>query len=68
MGAFCNYDNNFDNKAIYGNLYNWYAVHDSRNIAPDGWHVPTDAEWQTLVDFLGGNTLAGGKMKSTGLN
>lgn len=65
-GAFCNYDNDFNNKAIYGNLYNWHAVTDGRNIAPVGWHVPTDDEWQTLIDYLGGNTLAGGKMKTTG--
>lgn len=65
-GAFCYYDNDYNNAKIYGNLYNWYAVHDSRNIAPAGWHVPTDDEWQTLVDYLGGDTIAGGKMKSAG--
>jgi len=47
-------------------LYNWYAVTDSRNIAPAGWHVPSDAEWQTLVDYLGGDAVAGGKMKEAG--
>jgi len=65
-GAYCYYDNNFSNAGIYGNLYNWRAVNDSRNIAPVGWHVSTDADWQKLVDYLGGNTLAGGKMKSMG--
>ncbi len=65
-GAYCEYDNNIGNVATYGRLYNWYAVDDSRSIAPDGWHVPTDAEWQTLVDYLGGGTVAGGKMKETG--
>ncbi len=50
----------------HGYLYNWYAAVDSRNIAPEGWHIPTDAEWQTLVDYLGGGNVAGGKMKETG--
>jgi uncharacterized protein (TIGR02145 family) len=65
-GAYCHYNNDFNNAAIYGRLYNWYAVSDSRNIAPGGWHVPTDTEWQTLVDLLGGSSVAGGKMKTTG--
>jgi uncharacterized protein (TIGR02145 family) len=52
-GAYCNYDNNAGNVATYGRLYNWYAVNDSRNIAPTGWHVPSDAEWQTLMMTLG---------------
>ena len=51
----------------YGNLYNWYAVNDSRKLCPSGWHVPIDAEWTTLTTFLGGETVAGGKMKQTGL-
>jgi uncharacterized protein (TIGR02145 family) len=50
----------------YGNLYNWYAVVDSRGLCPTGWGVPTDAEWTTLTDNLGGLNEAGGKMKSTG--
>jgi uncharacterized protein (TIGR02145 family) len=65
-GAYCNYDNHEGNASVYGRLYNWLAVNDSRNIAPEGWHVPSDAEWQTLVNYLGGNTVAGGKMKETG--
>ena len=65
-GAYCNYDNDVDNVTTYGRLYNWYAVNDSRNIAPEGWHVPSDEEWQTLVDYLGGSSVAGGKMKTTG--
>lgn len=62
-GAYCEYDNDITNVANYGRLYNWYAVDDSRGLAPEGWHVPSDAEWQTLVDFLGGDDVAGGKMK-----
>ncbi len=65
-GAYCNYNNDVNNVATYGRLYNWYSAADSRNIAPDGWHVPSDAEWQTLVDYLGGGSVAGGKMKEAG--
>jgi uncharacterized protein (TIGR02145 family) len=64
-GAYCNYNNDVNNVAVYGRLYNWYAVDTSLNIAPAGWHVPTDAEWDTLVSYLGGYTVAGGKMKET---
>ena len=60
-GAYCDYDNDPANVATYGRLYNWYAVGDSRNIAPAGWHVPSDDEWQTLVDYLGGSSVAGGE-------
>ena len=67
-GAYCNYNNDESKVAIYGRLYNWFAVNDSRNIAPEGWHVPSDAEWQTLIDYLGGNSHSGGKMKDTGLD
>ncbi|PIS27806.1 MAG: hypothetical protein COT43_08625 [Candidatus Marinimicrobia bacterium CG08_land_8_20_14_0_20_45_22] len=65
-GAYCDYNNDVNNVITYGRLYNWYAVNDSRNIAPTGWHVPTDAEWQTLVDYLGGESVAVGKMKEMG--
>lgn len=50
--GYCNFKNNAQNFSIYGSLYNWYAVSDSRNIAPAGWHVPTDAEWTILENFL----------------
>ncbi|RPH33344.1 MAG: hypothetical protein EHM93_05180 [Bacteroidales bacterium] len=63
-GAYFNSDNNYTN--IYGNLYNWYAVNDVRNIAPVGWHVATDADWTTLTDYLGGLGIAGGKLKESG--
>ena len=65
-GAYAVYNDQESNADTYGYLYNWYAVDDSRNIAPEGWHIPTDAEWQTLVDYLGGESVAGGKMKETG--
>jgi uncharacterized protein (TIGR02145 family) len=65
-GAYCEYNNDINNVAIYGRLYNWYAVDDSRNIAPAGWHVPNNTEWQILVDYLGGGAVAGGKMKEAG--
>jgi uncharacterized protein (TIGR02145 family) len=65
-GACCSYDNDEGNVATYGRLYNGYAVLDSRNIAPAGWHVPTDAEWQILVLSLGGDAVAGGAMKEAG--
>ncbi len=66
-GAYCNYSNDVDKGAVYGRLYNWYAVNDPRKIAPEGWHVATDAEWQALCDYLGGLTVAGGKLKEAGL-
>jgi uncharacterized protein (TIGR02145 family) len=48
----------------YGNLYNGFAVSDSRGLCPSGWHVPRDDEWSNLTDFLGGNTVAGEKMRA----
>jgi len=65
-GAWCYYNNDPANGDIYGKYYNWYAVNDPRGLAPVGWHVPSDAEWMTLEDCLGGWQVAGGKMKSTG--
>jgi len=65
-GAYCNYDNNKTNADTYGCLYNWYTVSDNRNIAPGGWHVPSDGEWQILVSYLGSDSVAGGKMKEIG--
>ena len=62
--AWCYYDNDTANGAKYGKLYNWYAVNDSRGLAPVGYHIPTDAEWTKLTDFLGGEKAACTKMKS----
>ena len=68
-GAWCFYENNFENGEEYGKLYNWHAVADPRGLCPAGWHVPSDAEWSVLIDYLGGESVAGGKMKSvTGWN
>ena len=49
----------------YGRMYTWFAVADARNICPSGWHVPTEAEWDKMIEVLGGDSLAGGKMKDT---
>jgi uncharacterized protein (TIGR02145 family) len=65
-GAWCYYANNSANGLVYGKLYNWYAVNDARGIAPSGWHVPSDAEWTTLVSYLGFADVAGGKLKAIG--
>lgn len=62
-GAYCFYDNDYSNNALYGKLYNWYAV-ETGKLAPKGWHVPSDKEWQQLINYLGGEKIAGGKMKS----
>ena len=65
-GACCSYNNDEANEDMYGKLYNWYAVDDSRNVCPTGWHVPCDEDWTALTDCLGGESVAGGKMKTTG--
>ena len=65
-GARCYYNNDSTNYSpAYGALYNWYTVTDLRGLCPAGWHVPTDAEWTTLTSYLGGESVAGGKMKET---
>ena len=65
-GAYCWINNNVAFKVTYGGSYNWFAIADNRNIAPVGWHVPTDTEWATLTDYLGGTNVAGDKLKETG--
>ena len=65
-GAWSWYDHDPEKDMLYGKLYNWYAVDDARGVCPTGWHVPTDTEWTTLSDYLGGTGVAGGKMKTTG--
>lgn len=63
--AFCWYDNTIGYKDTYGALYNWYAVQTGK-LAPSGWHVPTQADWNTLAIYLGGAAMAGGKLKESG--
>lgn len=64
-GAFTYFEDNPANGVTYGALYNWHAV-SSGNLCPIGWHVPSDAEWTTLINFLGGESAAGGKLKELG--
>ena len=65
-GAYCWYDNDSTtNKNTYGALYNWYAVNTGK-LAPAGWHVPTDADWDTLSAYLGGYNVSGGALKEAG--
>jgi uncharacterized protein (TIGR02145 family) len=63
-GAWCYYENETSNGTTYGKLYNWFAVNDPRGLAPEGWHIPGDAEWNALIDFLGSKVAAGGKLKA----
>ena len=66
-GTYCYYNNDINNKDIYGNLYNWYAIDDERGLAPSRWRVATNDDWWILIDYLGGSSVAGGKMKETGI-
>lgn len=75
LGAWCYYDNDPSNGITYGKLYNWYAVaglndYDPntplKKLAPTGFHIPSDIEWTTLTSFLGGENVAGDKIKTTG--
>lgn len=67
---YCWYNNDSSNNDKYGALYNYRVIHQTYlvplYIAPKGWHIPTDEEWNTLITFLGGENIAGGKLKSTG--
>ncbi|MBT7827928.1 MAG: hypothetical protein HN600_15175 [Bacteroidetes bacterium] len=65
-GAYCYYNNDLANLNVYGNLYNWWTVDDSRGIAPEGWHIPNNAEWEQLINYLGIYQQPGGKMKEVG--
>lgn len=65
-GAYCWYNNDAVTYADYGCLYNWYAVDNAHGLAPTGWRVPTNTDWITLSDYLGGVLVAGGKLKEAG--
>jgi len=78
-GAYCKYISEDNITETFGLIYNWYAVDDSRNISPIGWHIPTDEEWKELEMYLGMSyteansygyrgTDEGGKIKTTGMN
>lgn len=66
-GAYCNYNNNnyTDSIATFGRLYNWYAISTGK-LAPEGWHVATNSEWVSMVEFNSGELLAGGRLKESG--
>lgn len=64
-GAWCNYDNSPATGAVYGKIYNWFAVNTGK-LAPPGWHVPTGAEWETLRGYLGEESVPGKHLKEAG--
>lgn len=66
-GGWCYYEGVSDYGRIYGKLYNWYAINDPRGLAPEGWRVPTNEDWNILIDKLGGRIVAGGKLKANRL-
>jgi uncharacterized protein (TIGR02145 family) len=66
LPAWCYWNNNPGNSVVFGKLYNGFAGEDSRNICPTGWHVPTNAEWETLITTLGGASVAASAMRTTG--
>jgi uncharacterized protein (TIGR02145 family) len=66
VGAWSYWNNDVTNACPHGKLYNWYACVDTRHLCPVGWHVPTDSEWTVLTNYLGGESVSGGNMKTTG--
>lgn len=65
-GAWCYYNNDPLNGSTYSKLYNWYAVNDLRGLAPEGYHIPSDNEFITVFNYLGGDSVAGGSLKEAG--
>ena len=66
IGAWSSYDNQESNSNNFGHLYNWFAASDQRNICPIGWRVPAKHDWEVLLEYLGGNSVSGGRLKLTG--
>lgn len=65
--AWCHVNDNPENNPVFGKLYNWYALNDPRGLAPQGWRIPGDGDWEVLISNLGGDANAGGKMKANEL-
>ena len=65
--AYCYYLGDIANANIYGNLYNWHVINNAKNVCPSGYYVPSIADWEELITFVGGNAVAGGKLKEMGL-
>jgi uncharacterized protein (TIGR02145 family) len=66
LGAYCDYDLDINKSNTYGRLYKWATINDNRKLAPTGWHVPSVSEWRVLTSYLGGESVAGKKLKETG--
>ncbi len=62
--AWCYYENDPENGKLYGKLYNWFAINDKRGLAPEGWHIPSNADWRTLIKNLKGVDMAATSLKS----
>jgi uncharacterized protein (TIGR02145 family) len=65
-GAYSDYNNDADTGAAYGRIYNYFAVADARKLCPEGWHIPTKEEWETLINYLGGSRPANQKLREAG--
>jgi len=63
-----NFNDDVENTYTYGRLYSWYAIDDERKICPTGWHIPSENEWSRLINYLGGDSVAGGKLKAKGID
>lgn len=63
-GASCHYNQNLGYMPVYGKLYNWHVTEDIRKIAPDGWHIPTEGEWEILINYL--SNMQGNKLREKG--
>ena len=63
-GAWCYYRNRSGDGEVYGKLYNWYAVNDPRGLAPEGWRIPSDKDWEHLAGTFGGKLFAASSLKA----